>query len=78
MRRDAAQAQAVGGGVLPQSRWALVGEALRTFRRGEDWVKYEPFLLTCLRHFGKSIHLSLERSCSRQLSHIAADWSPPM
>jgi hypothetical protein len=75
VRRDAAQAQAVGGGVLPQSRRALVGEALRTFRRGEDWVKYEPFLLTCLRLFGKSIHVSLERSCSRQLSHLGGDQS---
>ena len=36
VRRDAARAQAVGGGVLLQSRRELVGETLRTFRRGAD------------------------------------------
>ena len=75
MWRDAAQAQALGGGVLPQSRRALVGEALRTFRRGEDWGKYRPLLLICLRTFGKSIHVSLERSCPLQLSHLGGDQS---
>ena len=75
VRRDAARAQAVGGGVLLQSRRELVGETLRTFRRGADWGKYQPLLLTCLRFFGKSIHVSLERSCSRQLSHLGGDQS---
>jgi hypothetical protein len=61
--------------VLPQSRRALVGEALRTFRRGAGWGKYRSLLLTCLPLFGKIIRVSLKRSCPRQLSHLGGDQS---